>query len=127
MQLRYESIYLCDFSKHYNTFKMHNKGLIRLFAFLFGIVCIFQLSYTFIASKIESNAEEFAKTKISEDITDYADLRDDQAKFYLDSVQDLPYFVGITYNNAKKKELNKGLDLKGGINVILQISVRDIF
>jgi SecD/SecF fusion protein len=105
---------------------MHNKGLIRLFAILFGIVCIYQLSYTFIASKIESNAEDFAKNKISEDVTDYADLRDDQVKFYLDSVQDEPYFVGITYNDAKKKELNKGLDLKGGINVILQISVRDI-
>ncbi len=105
---------------------MHNKGLIRLFAILFGIVCVYQLSYTFIASKIESNAEEFANNKISEEVTDYADLRDDQVKFYLDSIQDEPFFVGITYNDAKKKELNKGLDLKGGINVILQISVRDI-
>jgi len=105
---------------------MHNKGLIRLFAILFGLVCVYQLSYTFIASKIESNAEEFAKNKISEEVTNYADLRDDEVKSYLDSVQDLPYFVGITYNTAKKKELNKGLDLKGGINVILQISVRDI-
>lgn len=105
---------------------MHNKGLIRLFAILFGIVCVYQLSYTFIASKIESNAEEFANNKISEEVTDYADLRDDQVKFYLDSIQDEPYFVGISYNDAKKKELNKGLDLKGGINVILQISVRDI-
>ena len=105
---------------------MHNKGLIRLFAILFGLVCIYQLSYTYIASQIEENADKFAQAKISDDQTNYADLRHEQAKFYLDSVKNEPYFIGITYENAKNKELNKGLDLKGGINVILQISVKDI-
>lgn len=105
---------------------MHNKGLIRLFAILFGIVCVYQLSFTYIATSIEDNAEEFAKTKISENQTNYADLREEKVKSYLDSVKNEPYFVGITYEDAKNKELNKGLDLKGGINVILQISVKDI-
>ncbi|QTY27532.1 protein translocase subunit SecDF [Flavobacterium sp. CS20] len=105
---------------------MHNKGLIRLFAILFGLVCIYQLSYTYIASQIENNAEKFAQAEISEDQKNYADLREEKANAYLDSVKNEPYFMGITYEDAKNKELNKGLDLKGGINVILQISVRDI-
>jgi SecD/SecF fusion protein len=105
---------------------MHNKGLIRLFAILFGLVCIYQLSYTYIASKIEDNAEKFAEAEISEDQKNYADLREEQVNFYLDSVKNEPFFAGITYEDAKSKELNKGLDLKGGINVILQISVKDI-
>ncbi len=105
---------------------MHNKGLIRLFAILFGIVCIYQLSYTYIASQIEDNAEAFATAKVPDTEKNYADLREEQVKFYLDSVANEPYFIGITYEDAKNKELNKGLDLKGGINVILQISVKDI-
>jgi len=105
---------------------MHNKGLIRLFAILFGIVCIYQLSYTYIANQIEGNAEAFAASKVADTEKNYADLREEQVKFYLDSVANEPYFVGITYEDAKNKELNKGLDLKGGINVILQISVKDI-
>jgi SecD/SecF fusion protein len=105
---------------------MHNKGLIRLFAILFGIVCIYQLSYTYIATQIEDNAEKFAEAKISDSEDNYADLREEQVSFYLDSVSNKPYFIGITYEDAKNKELNKGLDLKGGINVILQISVKDI-
>jgi len=105
---------------------MHNKGLIKLFAILFGLVCIYQLSYTYIATQIEENAEQFAKAEISDDQKNYADIREEQVNFYLDSVKNEPYFVGITYEDAKNKELNKGLDLKGGINVILQISVKDI-
>ena len=45
---------------------------------------------------------------------------------YLDSIGNAPIFGFTSYNDAKRKELNKGLDLKGGINVILQISVKDI-
>lgn len=105
---------------------MHNKGLIKIFAIIFGLVCIYQLSFTFIASSVESNADEFAAQKISEDQEDYPKLRENVAKAYLDSIAKEPYFAGITYESAKEKELNKGLDLKGGINVILQISVRDL-
>lgn len=105
---------------------MHNKGLIKVFAIIFGLVCIYQLSFTFIASSIESNAEEFAAQEISEDKENYPKLRENTAKAYLDSIAKEPYFAGITYESAKEKELNKGLDLKGGINVILQISVRDL-
>ncbi len=101
---------------------MQNKGLIRLFAIVFGLVCIYQLSFTYLTNKTETAAKEFAISKAG----DNADERDINERVYLDSVGKLPIFAGITYNEAKEKELNKGLDLKGGINVILQISVRDI-
>ncbi|WP_299683914.1 protein translocase subunit SecDF [uncultured Dokdonia sp.] len=101
---------------------MQNKGLIRLFAIVFGLVCIYQLGFTYLANKTETAAKEFAISKAG----DNADERDRQERIYLDSVGKLPIYAGITYNEAKEKELNKGLDLKGGINVILQISVRDI-
>ncbi|HSP13014.1 MAG TPA: protein translocase subunit SecDF [Salegentibacter sp.] len=105
---------------------MQNKGLIKVFAILFGLVCIYQLSFTFITNKVENEAEEFAIQKVGEDVDNYSVLRDAEEKSYLDSIGGDDIFAGITYNDAKDKELNKGLDLKGGINVILQISVRDI-
>ncbi len=105
---------------------MQNKGLIKLFAILFGLVCVYQLSFTFITSGVESDAESFANQKISKDVEGYADKREEVENRYLDSIGNNNIFAGITYNNAKDKELNKGLDLKGGINVILQISVKDI-
>ena len=105
---------------------MQNKGIVKLFAILFGLVCIYQLSFTFIANNIEEDASEFAQQKISNDVENYVTLRDRAEQRYLDSIGNNEVFAGITYNTAKEKELNKGLDLKGGINVILQISVRDI-
>ncbi|GGZ62569.1 protein translocase subunit SecDF [Mesonia mobilis] len=105
---------------------MQNKGIIKLFAILFGLVSIYQLSFTFIANKVEDEAQAYANQKISEDREDYATLRDLEERRYLDSIGSEEVFAGITYNSAKAKELNKGLDLKGGINVILQISVKDI-
>ena len=105
---------------------MQNKGLIKVFAILFGLVCIYQLSFTYIANNVESEAEEFAAQKIDESVANYSDLRDQAEQEYLDSIGNKDIIAGITYNDAKDKELNKGLDLKGGINVILQISVEDI-
>ncbi|MCM8567895.1 protein translocase subunit SecDF [Gramella jeungdoensis] len=105
---------------------MQNKGLIKVFAILFGLVCLYQLSFTFITNEVEDEAEEFAVQRIGEDVEDYSRLRDDAEARYLDSIGNEEVIAGITYNDAKDKELNKGLDLKGGINVILQISVKDI-
>ena len=105
---------------------MQNKGLIKVFAILFGLVCLYQLSFTFITNKVETDAEEFAVRVVGEDVENYSELRDQAEARYLDSIGNEEVIAGITYNAAKDKELNKGLDLKGGINVILQISVRDI-
>ena len=106
--------------------KMQNKGLIKVFAILFGLVSLYQLSFTYIANNAEDEAKAFANAKFpaSEPIK-----RNIAEASYLDSIGNIdaaPKFLGIDYNTAKEKELNKGLDLKGGINVILQVSVNDI-
>jgi len=106
---------------------MQNKGLIRFFAIIFALVSIYQLTYTFITNKVEDDAEKYATTLIKEDQDNAALLRDVARKKYLDSVGSKDVWGGFTnYNTAKEQELKKGLDLKGGINVILQISVRDL-
>ena len=105
---------------------MQSKGLVKLFAFLFGLVSIYQLSYTFITSKVENEAARYAEASISADEEDYVAKREILEAQYLDSIAKEPIFGFTSYEEAKKKELNKGLDLKGGINVTLQISVKDI-
>lgn len=105
---------------------MQNKGLIKLFAFLFGLVSIYQLSYTFITNKVEKDSVVFATNNISESEQDYLEKREALEAKYLDSIGGNSILGFTTYDEAKKKELNKGLDLKGGINVTLQISVKDI-
>ncbi|MGB5430601.1 protein translocase subunit SecDF [Eudoraea sp.] len=105
---------------------MQNKGLIKLFAFLFGLVSIYQLSYTFITAKVEKDATLFAASAVSPSEEDYVAKREAVEATYLDSIGGNPILGYTSYEDAKKKELNKGLDLKGGINVTLQISVKDI-
>ena len=94
---------------------MQNRGLIKFFAILFALVSIYQLTFTFVASNVESKAKAFAN----------GDSEKENA--YLDSIGKQDVFLGMfTYNEVKEKKINKGLDLEGGINVILQISVKDI-
>lgn len=109
---------------------MQNKGLVRLFAILFGLVSIYQLSFSFVTNKAEDEAVVYANDEVADAEEDYVAKRKAAEVRYLDSignkeVMDLGV-ASFTYNEAKEKELNKGLDLKGGINVILQISVKDI-
>jgi len=106
---------------------MQNKGLIRLFAILFGLVSLYQLSFSFFTSKVENEAKEYAKSRGNLDNgRELASLE----KKYLDSVNNLEVInLGIsqfTYNDIKDKEMNLGLDLKGGINAILQVSVKEV-
>jgi SecD/SecF fusion protein len=94
---------------------MQNRGLVKFFAILFALVSIYQLSFTFVASSVESKAKAFANGNEKKEIT------------YLDSIGKEKVFLDFfTYNEVKDKKINKGLDLEGGINVILQISVKDI-
>ncbi|MCD8406683.1 protein translocase subunit SecDF [Tenacibaculum dicentrarchi] len=106
---------------------MQNKGLIKLFAVLFGLVSLYQLSFTFFANKVEDSAKVYAKENAK------GNSGRELARFerkYLDSVaNDQVVNLGIdkyTYNDIKEREMNLGLDLKGGINAILQVSVKDI-
>ncbi|WP_372792611.1 protein translocase subunit SecDF [Lutibacter sp.] len=104
---------------------MQNKGLIKLFAILFGLVSIYQLSFTWFTNGVEASAKEYAEAR-SQDGKEIAKLE----RVYLDSVANKPVinlgFAQFSYNDIRDKELNLGLDLKGGINAILQVSVKDI-
>lgn len=109
---------------------MQNKGLVKLFALLFGLVSIYQLSFTFKGNQIANDAKEHAISKIAETEDDYRTKRSSEEASYLAAIAtDTVYNIGIakyTYNDVKQKAMNLGLDLKGGINVILQVSVKDI-
>ena len=106
---------------------MQNKGLIRLFAILFGLVSLYQLSFTYFAGNVEDAAKGYAKEKVTNN--DGRALASFE-KRYLDSIGNTKNinlgFATYSYNDIKDKEMNLGLDLKGGINAILQVSVKDI-
>lgn len=97
---------------------MQNKGVIRLFAIVFALACLYQLSFTYIAGSVEKDAEEYANG-------DY-----EKEQRYLDSMgSEVAYDVLLdefTYQQVKEREINLGLDLRGGMNVILEVQVRDI-
>mgnify|MGYP005830697727 CR=1 FL=1 len=105
---------------------MQGNSLIKTFAILFGLVSIYQLSFTFISSTLENKAKNAAIEKISENEISFAEKRAREEVRFLDSIGDFPVLMYSSYNDAKQKELNQGLDLKGGINVILQISIKDL-
>ncbi len=104
---------------------MQNKGLIYTFAILFGLVSLYSISFTFSTNKVEKKAFEYANSIVKDgDGRDLARIE----RQYLDSVANDTslYFNLFTYNDIKEKAINLGLDLKGGINAILQVSVKDI-
>ncbi len=136
---------------------MQNKGLVRFFALALILVCLYQLSFTYFARKVERDAkqyaysetfrlqaEELAKTQLRkehEQIDDeilalrssllFDSIASFQENFYLDSMMSQPVynFFGLTqytFRECKERELNLGLDLRGGMNVTLEISVEDI-
>ena len=98
---------------------MQNKGVIRLLAILLALASLYQLSFTWVTSRVRGKAAEYAK---GDDVK--------EAK-YLDSIgsKEVYNFFWIrkyTYKECLERELNFGLDLKGGMNVILEISVPDV-
>jgi SecD/SecF fusion protein len=95
---------------------MQNRGLILVFTILLALTSLYQLSFTWVANKVEQDAYEFAK---GDPVL---------MERYLDSVSTekvYPLF-GFTYEEVKKHELNLGLDLKGGMNVVLEVAVEDV-
>ena len=93
---------------------MQNRGLIKFFAIIFALVCVYQLSFTFVANSIVSDAKAFAKGDTAKELR------------YLDSIGKEEVYLGHTYKEVTNNQINKGLDLEGGLNVILQISVKDV-
>ncbi|HAG49178.1 MAG TPA: protein translocase subunit SecDF, partial [Cryomorphaceae bacterium] len=97
---------------------MQNKGVIRLFTIVFAAASLFELSFSYVASQVESNIH----AKYGDNAT--------KVQYALDSmsnevVYDLG-FASYSYKEVKAKEMNLGLDLRGGMNVILEVSVRDV-
>jgi SecD/SecF fusion protein len=95
---------------------MQNKGLLTTFTILFAIGCIFSLSLTWFASSVEKDAVEFAN---DDSEIEYA---------YLDSMasEEVYPFLDYTYGELRTKMLNLGLDLKGGMNVTLEVQVEEV-
>lgn len=124
---------------------MQNKGIIRLFAILLSIACAYYLMFTWVAIGIENDAEQFAQDHVSSpevlatakkqaspaEEKLYLDYQYNLRKnYYLDSLKKRKVYSIIiadyTYEEVKKRQLNLGLDLKGGMNVTLEVSVADI-
>lgn len=93
---------------------MQNKGLVRFLAVCLALVCAFYLSFSFVTSHYNKKAAEYAN---GDKNLEYQ---------YLDSVAAQKVWLGYTLKECREKEINLGLDLKGGMNVTLEVSVPDI-
>ena len=120
---------------------MQNKGVIKLLAILLALFSIYQLSFTYVTKSVESdakvNAEEFVKSdSVANAVLNLAKGDQNLAAIYLDSIKAVreknyldtiqTKYMWQDYRQCKEQELNLGLDLKGGMNVIMEVSVPDI-
>ena len=93
---------------------MQNKGFVITLASLLFLICAFYLSFSFVTSRYDDRAREYAQG--------------DNGKYYdyMDSVSSQEVWMGYTLKECREKEINLGLDLKGGMNVTLEVSVVDV-
>ncbi len=90
---------------------MQNKGFVKTIAVLLTVVCAFYLSFTFVTSHHEKKAAQYAGGE----------------SVYIDSIMNKKVYLGVyTYKQAREMGIGLGLDLKGGMNVILEVSVPDV-
>ena len=93
---------------------MRNQGFTKFIAVVFALICVYQLAFTWMVKSVEKDAKAYANG-------DY-----DIEQAYLDSIATEELYFGYSYKECKEQELNLGLDLKGGMNVTLEVSVGDI-
>ena len=115
---------------------MQSKGAIRLVAILLVLACIWQLSFTVATSVGQKKADKYAEakaaafdlSKVAEENQAYTldSIRKHESRWYIDSISSQKFYSGFTYKDVKAKELNLGLDLKGGMNVMLQVQLEDL-
>lgn len=104
---------------------MQNKGFISTIAILLILICGFYISFSFVTSHYEKKAQEYAALKAkTQDETN--DVYKQSLKQFNDSIDKEKVYLWYTYNQVRKMEVGLGLDLKGGMNVVLEISVPDI-
>lgn len=123
---------------------MQNKGAIKIIAILFALVCLYQLSFTYFTKRVESDAKEYAlnsyaksqaKLLANGDALREQELLDsisnERELNYLDSISDKTVYNFLwirpfTYKECKSREVGLGLDLKGGMNVKMEVSTADV-
>lgn len=119
---------------------MQSKGAIKFLAIIIALACLYQLSFTWATSHQENKAAKYAAAAVEAERNspafatvpdvDKAYYLDSIAKIknrlYIDSVSNEKVFFGFTYKQIKEKEINLGLDLKGGMNVMLQVQLKDL-
>ena len=109
---------------------MQNKGLLTTFTILFAMGCLYALSLTWVASSVEGDAKEYAKEyAVAHSTEDTKFTRLDSVEFaYLDSMTSEKVYpvIDYTYGELRTKMLNLGLDLKGGMNVTLEIQIEEV-
>ncbi|MBO4765172.1 MAG: protein translocase subunit SecDF [Bacteroidales bacterium] len=119
---------------------MQSKGAIRLVAILIALACLFQLSFTLVTALQEKKAAKYADSIVNavQQEPSFSAVSDMDKAFYLDSVRSAAnnsyldslstekVYFGYTYKNVKEKEINLGLDLKGGMNVVLQLDLAEL-
>jgi protein-export membrane protein, SecD/SecF family len=93
---------------------MQNKGFVRVLAILLAIVCLFYLSFSFVTSKYNREAAVYANGDVAKE------------SHYLDSLANKKVWLGYTLKECRENEITLGLDLKGGMNVILELNVADV-
>ena len=119
---------------------MQSKGAIRLVAILLALACLWQLSFTLVTNIQEKKAEkyaekaavaamnsaEFARIPEAEKAYYLDSIRKNQNRWYTDSISSEKVYFGYKFKDVKSKEINLGLDLKGGMNVMLQVQLEDL-
>ena len=122
---------------------MQNKGVIKFFAATFGLVCLFQLSFTFISYRwsnksydyannpqVTETARKMAKGDAIRQEFVYDSLAKARSEYFNDSMSSIPVYNILlkkyTLKDVREREINLGLDLKGGMNVTMEVSVPEI-
>lgn len=119
---------------------MQSKGIIKVVAILFLLACLWQLSFTAVTSIQGKKADKYAAAAVEsyQQTAEFAAVAvEDQAyvldslekvtnRAYIDSLDNEKVYFGYTYKDVKSKEINLGLDLKGGMNVMLQVQLEDL-
>ncbi len=98
---------------------MQNKGAIRLVAIALALVALYQLSFTFHANKVKNRAVEYADGDFSKEASYLDSMGNEEAYNFF-------WLKKYTFNDCQQRELNLGLDLRGGMNVILQVSISEL-
>ena len=93
---------------------MQNTGFVRVFAVLLTLVCLFYLSFSFVTRYYNNKAAEYAGGDPSKE------------SLYLDSLSTQKVWLGYTLKQCREMEISLGLDLKGGMNVVLELNVADV-